>query len=296
MKRILLSAFIACFSLLAEAQQDTIFLNAQGEIVRKKDKAKECVLIRKGEKGIKWVDFYTLDGKLTASSQYKKFGKTPGYQVLHGAAHYRFSNSEQDSLLVFYKDNRRNGGATFYYPNGKVMAQCQYKDGALDGLSRQFYEDGKLKRTEIYQNNRSIGGKLFAPDSTELAFSPFYEPAQVVTADERTLLTAIGKYMNLPTELFKEMSTNDQSWLSANIGIVVNATGKAIDLVILDTQHPKLNKNCFLDVTEHLSNIRFIPGKIDGQEATTIMLLKEPFVVRITPSTTFYFPNSFRKP
>lgn len=301
MKRILILAFTACSSLLAWAQQDTIYLNFQREIIRKKSKAKECALIRKADKGIKQIDFYTLDGKLTASSQYKKFGKTPDSQVLHGTTRYRFSNSEQDSLSVFYKNNQRNGSATFYYPSGKVMAQCQYKDGALDGMLQQFYEDGKLKRTEIYQDNRSVGGKLLAQDSTELAFSPFYEPA-TPTVDEKTLIQAICKGFELPTEVAKDMNDNQQYKLTLNVGILVDAEGKAIDFIVLSTQHPKLNKSCFSDVLEILNRYTFIPGKINDQAGTTVAVLKEPIVVKISNITTTRFdmgtpnaPNTSRR-
>lgn len=296
MKRILILAFTACSSLLAWAQQDTIFLNSQREFVQEKSEAKECALIRKADKGIKQVDFYTLDGRLTTSSQYKKFGKTPDSQVLHGATHYRFSDSEQDSLSVFYKNNRRNGSATFYYPSGKVMVQCQYKNDALNGLLQQFYEDGKLKRREIYQDNRSIEGKLLAQDSTELAFSPFYESA-TPAVDEKTLIQAICRGLQLPTEVMKDMAEKRQYRLTLNVGILVDEKGKAIDFIVLSTQHPKLNKSCFSGVIEILNQYTFVPGKINDRETTTVAVLQEPIVVTISnvaPMDTPNAPNTFR--
>lgn len=89
------------------------------------------------------VYFYTVDGILTQSSVYNRFKKQASSRILHGETHYKFSNSTQDSLFVFYTNNRRNGAAIFYYPNGSVMAQGQYKDGMLNGLLQQFYPNGK---------------------------------------------------------------------------------------------------------------------------------------------------------
>lgn len=281
MKRILYTAISLFLSLSAWAQQDTLYLNSNREPVKKKAKAQECAIVQKTENGGRQVYFYTLDGKLTSISQYQKFGKTSESQILHGATHYRFSDSEQDSLLVFYKSNKRNGGATFYYPGGQVMAQCQYKNEVLNGLLQQFYEDGKLKRTEIYKNNRSCGGKLLAQDGTELTFSPFYEPARP-TVNDATLVQAICKGIKLPNELFKNTEGWKQSKLTANVGVVVDATGKAIDIVILDAQHTKLDKSCFPSAVENLSHYPFIPGKINDRENTTIAVIEEPIVVMIS--------------
>lgn len=292
MRRILYIVISACLSLSAWAQQDTIYLDSNRIPVRKKAKAKECAIVRKTENGGKQVCFYTPDGKPTSISQYKKFGKTLHSQILHGATHYLFSDSEQDSLSVFYKDNCRSGGATFYYPSGKVMAKCQYKNGVLNGPLQQFYEDGKLKRAEVYKNNRSIGGKLLAQDSTELAFSAFYEAARPV-AGESVLIQAICKAIRLPVELLKEMNRQEQYELSACLGVVVDAEGKAIDIVILSTQHPKFNKSCFPDVMEALSRYMFIPGKIDGRENTTVAMIEEPIIVKISSVTTTRTTTSY---
>ncbi|MDC1839307.1 toxin-antitoxin system YwqK family antitoxin [Bacteroides uniformis] len=282
MRRIPSFAIATCFSLLTWAQQDTVFLNAQKVFVKKKAKAKECVLMRKAEDGSKWVDFYTLDGKQTASSQYKKFGKTPDSQILHGITRYRFHDSEQDSLQLFYRNNCRNGGATFYYPNGKILAKGQYKDGKLDGLLHQFYEDGKLKRMEVYKDDCCIRGKYLTPDSTEIEFSPFYQPAQFETG-EFALGKIMSEFFRLPTDLLKEMADKNRLSLKAHVGIVVNADGKAVDVIILSTEHPKLNASCFEGLLEMLSQYVFIPGEIDNQKCTTIASMKSPFLVRISP-------------
>uniref|UniRef100_UPI0035A1C8E9 toxin-antitoxin system YwqK family antitoxin n=1 Tax=Prevotella heparinolytica TaxID=28113 RepID=UPI0035A1C8E9 len=121
--------------------------------------------------------------------------------MLHGATSYKFSNTpNQDSLTVFYTNNTRNGGATFYYPTGEVMAKALYKNGQLNGPLQQYYENGKTKRIEIYEKNRSRGGKYFAPDSTLLDFTPFYKEAEYV-GGEQELYKTLSKVVHPSTQL-----------------------------------------------------------------------------------------------
>lgn len=294
MKRILSSAIIACLSLSAWAQQDTIYLNANREFVKKKSKAKECALVRKIEKGIEWVDFYTLDGKLTASSQYRLFGKTPDYQILHGTTRYLFHGSGQDSLQVDYQNNCRTGDATFYYPGGEVMAKCQYKNGVLNDTLRQFYENGKLKRIEVYKRNKCAYGKCFAPDGMEISHSPFYQPARLV-GNESELAKILGSTAKFPAELYEEMnnsnrkvasktarwpegmyedvSKNSQKTINIAIGIVINANGKAVDLLTLKTEDPRANASHLDGLLDVLDKHTFIPGEIDNRRCTTIVVV-----------------------
>lgn len=294
MKHLLSSAIIACLSLSVWAQQDTIYLNANREFVKRKSKAKECALVRKIERGIEWVDFYTLDGKPTASSQYRLFGKTPDYQILHGTTRYLYRESGQDSLQVDYQNNCRTGDVTFYYPGGEVMAKGRYKNGVLNDTLRQFYENGALKRIEVHKKNKCTYGKCFAPDGTEISHSPFYQPARF-EGGEAELARILGRAAKFPAELYEEMnnstrrlasktaswpdemyedvSKNSQKTINVLFGIVVNAHGKAVDILTLKTEDPRANASHLEGLLDVLGKYTFIPGEIDNRKCTTLVVV-----------------------
>lgn len=262
---------LLCFT--AKGQQDTIYLDSTMKQVKKRSKATECAVIQSEENGIKLVNFYSLNGKLQRSSEYKQFGKKREEQVLHGATSYKFSNSpNQDSLTVFYTNNMRNGGATFYYPTGEVMAKALYKNGQLNGPLQQYYENGKTKRIEIYEKNRSRGGKYFAPDSTLLAFTPFYKEAEYADG-EPALFQLVAKNIRPTTKLLDDMHERNMDRVDATIGIVVDAGGQAVNLIILSTEHPLFNETCYPNMLNILNEKGFIPGEIDGEKATTIVTI-----------------------
>ena len=128
--------------------------------------------------------------------------------------------------MVFYRDNKKYGGATFYYLNGEVMASCQYNEGELNGLLKQFYENGTLKRLEMYENNTSVSGKYLAPDSTELPFSPFYKAAEY-NNNLSELKSLITRNISLTTNLVKDISEKGMSGFDFKVGIEVNEIGRA---------------------------------------------------------------------
>ena len=270
-----LSSFaLASISMQVQAQQDTLYLDAQQNVIKKKAKASSCALVHEEGKGKTTVYFYTVDGILTQSSVYNRFKKQASSRILHGETHCKFSNSTQDSLFVFYTNNRRNGAAIFYYPNGSVMAQGQYKDGMLNGLLQQFYPNGKTKRQEIYKDDVSQGGTYLSAEGTPLEFVPFYKRAEYADGING-LIQVISRNMKLSKGLMEYMVDNKLYKLTADIGIWIDNEGKVKGLYILRTDDPKFNEECFEQVLPVLKSQSFNPGMIDGKPAQTLFFIKD---------------------
>jgi len=56
--------------------------------------------------------------------------------------------SEFDNVVVseeFYKDGKKEGVSTTFYPDGIVAERATWKNGIRSGLWEQYYTDGKLK-------------------------------------------------------------------------------------------------------------------------------------------------------
>ena len=194
MKQILLSllVFVLMTGSTVQAQQDTVYLDINANVVDDKASATEYAIIHKRGKKQFEICFYTLDGKLTRSCEYSQFKRKVSQRTLNGITRYKFQQSEQDSLIVHYTRNRRNGEVIFYYPSGTVMARGQYKDDMLDGPLTQYYENGAVKRKETYKKDVSQGGFYLSTDSTSLDFIPFYQKVAFKAGEE-----ALMKIINL---------------------------------------------------------------------------------------------------
>ena len=59
-----------------------------------------------------------------------------------------------------YLKNKRSikdGIVCWYYDNGKIKAECNYKNYVLEGISTYYYESGEVKAKENYKGNKLSG-------------------------------------------------------------------------------------------------------------------------------------------
>ena len=93
---------------------------------------------------------YSRDGEIKTSGRYvgrKKEGR------------WEYRKGEKLLLSEEYSGDRLNGTATRYYPTGVVAEVKTWKEGALSGVWKLFYESGKLK-TEVIFVDGKLNGKL----------------------------------------------------------------------------------------------------------------------------------------
>jgi antitoxin component YwqK of YwqJK toxin-antitoxin module len=67
-------------------------------------------------------------------------------------------NSDQFSNL---KRKVRNGSAESWYKSGGKKTVALYIKGKQEGIQTRYYENGQVKRTENFKNNKFIVGKCF---------------------------------------------------------------------------------------------------------------------------------------
>jgi antitoxin component YwqK of YwqJK toxin-antitoxin module len=67
-------------------------------------------------------------------------------------------------IICFYKENKKDGFAREYY-KGSLVKTLNYKDGQLDGETRQYGLEGKLISTIIYIENIPFQGTLYEYDN-----------------------------------------------------------------------------------------------------------------------------------
>jgi antitoxin component YwqK of YwqJK toxin-antitoxin module len=98
------------------------------------------------------------------------------------------SYTEKGSLLrvVRFTAGQRDGEMIDYWPDreGKVDRSVPYKKGAVHGMSRAFYADGKPKWEKPFRENKQHGvEKQFAPDGT-VERERFWIDGDPVSAEE----------------------------------------------------------------------------------------------------------------
>ena len=58
-----------------------------------------------------------------------------------------------------YKDSKRDGKWTYCYENGQIRYEGNYKDGKKEGKWIYYYKDGQIWNEENYKHDKLIKSK-----------------------------------------------------------------------------------------------------------------------------------------
>ena len=268
MKRLFIFSIFILFIIQLQAQK-TVYLNNESEIIKDKEKASELAMIRKNDKDPQFtVEFFSMNGALLRIAQYSQFGKTPKKQILHGKTIYKFPHSEQDSLVCFYRNNLRTGGAIFYYPNGKKHIDCSYKNGNLDGLLIQYYPNDSIKRKDVYEAGIATASSTYSEEGKFLGSNPFYTPPTPIDTDIKALIREVAQKMDLPLYLIKQTG----EW-KADVEISFDSNGKLTNIRIVQNNHSGLVAPAIEATQKVLQSRTFKPATMDNHAVCGSIIL-----------------------
>ena len=61
------------------------------------------------------------------------------------------------SVETTFKDGKRDGITRVYFESGKLQGETSYKDGNMEGITRMYYESGRLEKEISLKNNKLNG-------------------------------------------------------------------------------------------------------------------------------------------
>jgi len=150
MKTHLLNLLFLCSSLSFFGQQDTIYLNDKFEKTNVNEKA----------------IYYKIIEKVSENRTIEKL----------------FQNSGQLKFKTAFLSNRkgkniRDGKHSVFYPNGRVRIAMDFIDGKKNGEFVSYWENGTLKRKDIYKKNTLVSGECWNFEGIKIDYYDFEEHA-----------------------------------------------------------------------------------------------------------------------
>jgi len=124
----------------------------KGEIDGKKEDFDDDGLLSEEivfEKGrLRDIKFYDKKGNVISNTTSRK-----------GDANITFyaPDGSKSSDGYYTKDGVLEGKGKYYYKNGSVSVDADYKKGLLDGIRKEFYANGKIKQEGRYKENNADG-------------------------------------------------------------------------------------------------------------------------------------------
>ncbi len=105
------------------------------------------------------------DSKLFSQLPFKSF-RAPFTSVAtfdEGELHGKWTISDAQNRKISeweYDRGARHGTCTWRYPSDKILKECTYRNGLLDGHLRQYNTDGKLVANETYEQGQKVALKV----------------------------------------------------------------------------------------------------------------------------------------
>lgn len=84
-------------------------------------------------------------------------------------AEIKYYENGKKELEGFYNEKlERNGKWIYWFENGKIWSECEYKNGIKEGKSTVFFENGQKRYEGNYKNDSTIGVWKFWNEKGEL--------------------------------------------------------------------------------------------------------------------------------
>lgn len=259
MKRIL-SIISLCAMFVTVHAQDTLYLDAEGLILKNKTLAQEYAVITNDESSkLDRVAFYSMNNELKQISEYLKFEKKPKNRIMHGKTEYKYAGTSQDSMICYYNRGLHKGGCNYFYPDGKLKMECSYSEGLMNGVLMQYYPDGALQRKELYKKGICTNSNYYSDKGELLGPDPLYITPQINIGYE-AFIREVGSTMIPPIEAMKR----EGSW-KMYVEIVIDANGKLETVRSIQTDNQLLIPSIPIQVEKVAKRFSYMPATMDKQ-------------------------------
>ena len=170
-----------------------------------------------------------------------------------------------------YKNDLLDGVTKQYFPNGKLKAEISYKNGLLHGNVTTYYYTGSVKRRDVFNQGALQQGACFGMNGSKDRYTEFYTPPSY-TGGERALYKFVFLNTYYPDEVKFENING-----TVTVRLLISKKGEIIDREIAHSLHPELDNEA-LRVARLIT--KFNPAKQDGEFIESVFMLAVPFEIR----------------
>ena len=165
-------------------------------------------------------------------------------------------------VVVDEKTNKKKdsweGKFQMWYESGQLKRDIDYHLNKIDGHLTTYWGNGKVKRKDLYQEDKEVEGKCFDESGNEITYYPFHKWAEY-PGGEKELMNFISRNLKYPVEA-QEAGIQ---------GIVVSmfnidSTGQVTNIRTKKGLFPSMDHEALRVIS---TLVRWIPGEVDGEKA-----------------------------
>ena len=143
-----------------------------------------------------------------------------------------------------------------YHPNGQLQFHAFYLDDKLHGIIKTYYDNGQLKRQDIYEYDVFVSGNCYTKSGADTTHFP-YSIDPHFPGGEYEMNKFIASKIRYP-EMSKEMGNNGTVYVKFS----VEADGSISNVTILRGVDEQIDREA-MRVIKMMPN--WVPGCVDGK-------------------------------
>lgn len=241
-KQILISIFMITMSLYASCQ-DTVYFDKNQNIIDKHSAL--YYQIRH--------DDPSFAGRFVVESFY----------INGSRKEIRYSTDRTEKIQI--------GVSQKWHANGQIKSKIKYENGLLSDTLFTFWENGQLKRQDIYKNGKFVKGNCYNISGKKIPHYDYEEMPKYPGGDNQLYMDIFN------TMIFPEIVKTKHLKTKVIVRFVVDSDGNVKDIEIPEDTHPDL-KNEVIRVLTSLK--RWQPGLVDGEPVKVHYTVPFNFEVR----------------
>ena len=223
--------------------QDTIWISKTGTTILSKDSAVMYKLVFREQPDTQkvMVKAFRIDGTILYETNYSPYLPKP---VLNGVS-------------------KR-------YLDGQLADEKVYSNGNLNGYHSTFWENGRIRRKDLYSNDKFISGNCYGYNGGDTTWFP-YESFSSFPGGSDSLRRFIAKNFHYPSDARRD---HIQGTVKVKFTITQDGTVDAIE--VLNSIHPLLDREALRLIS---LMPKWIPATQEGRLVKTHLILPVSFVL-----------------
>lgn len=159
------------------------------------------------------------------------------------------------------KLKRLEGVSKHYYDNGTLHSEINYFDGKPNGEIKTFYSNGKIRRSDQFENGNFISGQCYTIEGKDTTHFDFMVLPQYPGGEEARM-----KFLNENVNYPRQARRNN-IYGTVIVEFVVNKYGKITKIGIIQSVDKLLDKEA-IRVVEMMP--RWKPGLMEGDKVSIL--------------------------
>jgi TonB family protein len=239
----ILNSFLLLISCLATNAQDTTYFNKTGKKVGTRDSADHySVIVRNPEdtNRVKLMSYY--------------------------------ASGKQKSEVNYINHNKKilDGLSSRWSEEGILTSETEYVNNKMNGSFKTYWENGKLKRSDRYENDQFVSGNCFSSTGKDTSYFP-YEQRPVYPGGTAEISKYVSNAVKYPADARRKEIQG-----RVMVQFTVYEDGKLGDFKVTQKVEPMLDEEA-LRVIKNMPDWQ--PGKIDGKPAKFLYALPVIFML-----------------